>query len=470
MNRLVKLFNRNLIIYIIIVLYTISISASNNYSIEQDYVYNCMNNIIPPDIEPFNNENNTKISKIDGWYFYPALVNYAPSGMPDFDQIQDGWGTSFCGPTSVANVLWYLDSMYSDSEGAPGDDIDIFPLVKDYNAPSYPDPGPNTDDHNFNNVNDLATPWEWEYSTTEGYELIERLAVYMRTTKFGTPELRLYNAVKNWLLDVDLDKSIKVESYQNPSFNLVADAIFEGKYVVLAYYAYDDNCNNLYAHYVTVAGVNKENLLIAISDPYFNIANPTNNPQLHNNAEIVSHDIYDVNLNPHCFKGNWAIETLGIYGEVEYALIIETKTDSYLECDGNLIWSKIKPGEIVYGNFTVQNIGSLGSELIWNIDEYPKWGNWTFDPLSGDDLKPENGAITVNVKIEIPEKSNHNFSGEIKIVNIENTSNFDVIHVSITTEMRRQSAKNLILKNLLEYFLREKSLKFCKFDFLIDPI
>lgn len=105
--------------------------------------------------------------------------------------------------------------------------------------------------------------------------------------------------------------------------------------------------------------------------------------------------------------------------------------------------------------------------MIWKIDEYPLWGYWTFDPLSGDDLRPENGAITVNVKIEIPEKSNHNFSGEIKIVNIENTSNFDVIHVSITTEMRRQSIKNLIFKNLLESFLKEKSLKFCKFDFLI---
>jgi hypothetical protein len=47
----------------------------------------------------------------DNWYWYPPYGNYASSGMPDFDQCQDNWKNpsngywSFCGPTSLSNVL-----------------------------------------------------------------------------------------------------------------------------------------------------------------------------------------------------------------------------------------------------------------------------------------------------------------------------------------------------------------------------
>jgi hypothetical protein len=45
-------------------------------------------------------------------------------------------------------------------------------------------------------------------------------------------------------------------------------------------------------HYVTCAGVNSEEMKIAVSDPMLDIANPS--PDDHNNAAYVSHDIYNV--------------------------------------------------------------------------------------------------------------------------------------------------------------------------------
>ena len=103
----------------------------------------------------------------DDWFYYPSYENYSPNGMPDFDQRADNnWkdpmtnGYAFCGPTSVSNILWYIDSMYSDSNGTPGDGKDNFLMVKDFKAPSDPNPGPFSDDHNFNNVNDLDSIWD----------------------------------------------------------------------------------------------------------------------------------------------------------------------------------------------------------------------------------------------------------------------------------------------------------------------
>lgn len=51
------------------------------------------------------------------WYFKPGYVDYAMSGVPDFDMKQDNWihpldGYTWCGPVSTANSLWWLDSEY----------------------------------------------------------------------------------------------------------------------------------------------------------------------------------------------------------------------------------------------------------------------------------------------------------------------------------------------------------------------
>ncbi|MCJ7430885.1 hypothetical protein MUO83_06710 [Candidatus Bathyarchaeota archaeon] len=92
------------------------------------------------------------------WYIKPPHPDYAPSGMPDFDQKQDRWGPgvdiyTWCGPVSVANSLWWLDSEYESlnfPQAVPPPIIsDHFPLVTSYNPGVW-------DDHDQQNVDPLV--------------------------------------------------------------------------------------------------------------------------------------------------------------------------------------------------------------------------------------------------------------------------------------------------------------------------
>ncbi len=276
-------------------------------------------------------------------FMYPSYPNYAPSGMPDIDQKQEGWidpvydSWSFCGPTALANILWYLDSIYSNS-GLPGDGQDNFPLVSDFQPPNTPDPGPYTDDHNYNNVNDLVTPWD-QPRNIFGNELVEKLAWEVDTNgcrtklaKFGTSARDLYHGCTKWMKNNGLDAFFKVELQQSslggeqdvsktPSvrtgkllsvgleFEQFAAQIEAGSYAAILIFIYDHQGEYIFGHWITVAGINKTEHRIIVSDPYFDRENPTNDPLLHNNVAIVSHDQYHINTtNPFSEDGSWWIE------------------------------------------------------------------------------------------------------------------------------------------------------------------
>jgi hypothetical protein len=104
-----------------------------------------------------------------------------------------------------------------------------------------------------------------------------------------------------------------------------------------------------------------------------------------------------------------------------------------LDCEGELSWEDVTPGDTVEGSFTVENIGDPESELDWEIAEYPEWGNWTFDPISGVDLTPEAGPVTVDVEVVAPDEENAEFEGEITIVNLEDPDDTCTIPVSLKT-------------------------------------
>jgi len=122
-----------------------------------------------------------------------------------------------------------------------------------------------------------------------------------------------------------------------------------------------------------------------------------------------------------------------------------------LDCDGELSWAKVKPGATVMGNFTVQNIGEPTSELDWVVVEWPEWGEWTFTPLSGTGLTPEDGDVAVLVHVVAPsEKSEYN--GTIKIVNAHDPSDYETISVYMKTPVDL-IAWNYPLLNLLSSLL-----------------
>lgn len=104
-----------------------------------------------------------------------------------------------------------------------------------------------------------------------------------------------------------------------------------------------------------------------------------------------------------------------------------------LSCEGTLEWNDVTPYDTVTGSFTVSNIGEANSDLDWEITQWPTWGEWSFSPANGNNLKPEAGPTTVTVTVVAPNEENQLFTGEIKIENSENTSDFSIIPVSLDT-------------------------------------
>jgi len=103
-----------------------------------------------------------------------------------------------------------------------------------------------------------------------------------------------------------------------------------------------------------------------------------------------------------------------------------------LNCEGSLNWPSVKAGATVTGSFTVENIGEPTSELDWEVTEWPDWGEWTFTPMSGNNLKPEDGTITVQVSVVAPSEKSE-FTGTVKIFNKNDPSDFEEIAVYMKT-------------------------------------
>jgi|GEM_PF-6369183 len=111
----------------------------------------------------------------------------------------------------------------------------------------------------------------------------------------------------------------------------------------------------------------------------------------------------------------------------------EPEKNPDLECKGALIWTNLKPGVIVNGSFIVKNIGDPDSLLNWTVTEYPDWGTWYFIPSNGDNVKPIDGDVTIQVYVTAPDESESTFNDTIKIVNKENSSDYEIVQVTLTT-------------------------------------
>jgi hypothetical protein len=198
-----------------------------------------------------------------GWYYKPSYANYAPLGMPDFNQTQDAWKSivdggngiantaaagddiqvvpvggavspgdvvvapgpncalntapagddiakwAFCGPVAVANCFWWFDSKFDDPNGHPGDGVDNYSLVQDYGV---------GDDHLKTNV-----PF-----------LIKDLASKMNTTTKGTTNITdMKNAIWTWMINKGLSPLYTVNKYNAPNFSFIEDQIEACQDVIL---------------------------------------------------------------------------------------------------------------------------------------------------------------------------------------------------------------------------------------------
>ncbi|MFW6121399.1 MAG: lectin like domain-containing protein [Petrotogales bacterium] len=153
-------------------------------------------------------------------------------------------------------------------------------------------------------------------------------------------------------------------------------------------------------------------------------------------------DLYDYEFSDPSWDGTANFCIKGLTGIAE----IPPKPD--LECEGTLSWTNVKPGETVEGNFTVKNVGEAFSNLSWKVAEYPTWGDWDFDPESGDELTPEDEPVTIQVSVVAPEEQNQEFSGNITVVNKDNSSDYCIIPVSLITPMNQHSSNLQFLQFL----------------------
>jgi len=125
-----------------------------------------------------------------------------------------------------------------------------------------------------------------------------------------------------------------------------------------------------------------------------------------------------------------------------------------LDCDGSLSWAEVTPGETVTGTFTVENIGDPTSLLDWEVESYPEWGTWTFDPESGTGLE-EGDTVTIDVEVVAPDEPETEFSGEVVLVNSEDPDDTCIIDVSLATPVNQfQSSQQIprFLQSIIERY------------------
>jgi len=322
--------------------------------------------------------------QIGNWYFKDRdWIDYAPSGVPDFDQKQDPWDNpsgsgnwTFCGPVAVANSLWWFDSKFEpDPVGPSGGTIapnDNYYLVTACGGAPF-------DDHDPLNVGGMG----W-------LGLVDDLAWYFDTDGFRTGTVHqgtevhdmayglqwyLYGGNPAWGPSPcgprrgSYYDDYHVQLVKMPTWEWVVEEVERSEDVILLLGFWQEDGIGGWVrrggHYVTVPGINAADRQIAFSDPFFDAAesglssgrilsgtlithyppHPGPDPTIHNDAGNISHDFYTVTLAalspgglweiegyefdhnfeeqnaPHEFRDDWGPDSgQPIFVEVEYAL------------------------------------------------------------------------------------------------------------------------------------------------------
>jgi hypothetical protein len=228
-------------------------------------------------------------------YYKAPYPDYAPNGMPDFDQKQDGWlgwngGWSFCGPVAALNCLWWFDSKFETNTIPPPSVIDNYPLLQSMS--------PVMDDHD-----PLMAP-----------NYVTALAPMMNCVPggYGTNVNSMMVGIQQWIDAAGLHDNYQI-SLHPPSWPVIRDSVLHSQdlMLLLGFWQQDPSlpgeCTRIGGHWVTVAGVCTTTTRICISDPYFDHvegeppAGSAHGSAVHNDARLVSgphgsinHDVYNV--------------------------------------------------------------------------------------------------------------------------------------------------------------------------------
>ena len=122
-----------------------------------------------------------------------------------------------------------------------------------------------------------------------------------------------------------------------------------------------------------------------------------------------------------------------------------------LDCSGTLSWTGVTPGSTVTGSFTVENNGDPESLLNWEVESYPEWGTWSFNPESGTGLE-EGDTVTIDVEVIAPDEPETEFTGEVILVNSNDPDDTCIIDVSLATPVSQQVDIHPLFQRMLEWF------------------
>ncbi len=251
----------------------------------------------------------------DTFYWKPGpWEDYAPSGMPDFDQMQVGIG--YCGPFAAADSLWWFDSKFEENPVGPTGPTPTLPISDSYML-VWPY-GP-WDDHDPQNVVSLTLDLGKYFGTNQGGIL-------------GTNVYSMYHGIQTYLRDHDLWDDYIVTLVNQPEFDWITDEVMRSEDVILLLGFYEelgpDYWNRIGGHFVTVAGIDPTPGVerLAFSDPAQDYAEATGMGRvlsgtliphqpithtgiytLHNDAGNISHDVYMVFSDSVSPGGSWWI-------------------------------------------------------------------------------------------------------------------------------------------------------------------
>ena len=189
-------------------------------------------------------------------------------------------------------------------------------------------------------------------------------------------------------------------------------------------------------------------------DVYFDAENPNPTTQVSINQTGKTYQPSQLEYNTTYY---WKIVTEDIFGATtegpiwSFTSMEEPVYIPNLDATGTLQWTGVKGGSTVTGSFQVRNIGDTTSELFWRVEESPDWGNWTFNPDHGDALTPEEGYKTIQVSVIAPPIKKTEFTGEVKVINVNDPSDFKIIPVSLETPRNKAFYIN-ILEMILERY------------------
>ena len=132
-------------------------------------------------------------------------------------------------------------------------------------------------------------------------------------------------------------------------------------------------------------------------------------------------------------QGSW-LDLYDVDDSANFCMKALVPKPSDLSVDGSIQFSDVQPGSEITCSVTIENDGESFSKLYWDVSEFPDWGTWNIETSDGaEGILPENGPVTIDLTLIVPDEQEQTFSGQITFSNVYDDSDVAVVDVSVAT-------------------------------------